>query len=129
MKKKKETIMHRIFDGYSFYPITYKEKKYVIKISELSRKYVYIYEYKEKKTFFKGHKGKKLCSYDCTDFAYKEQSDGDVTFVLSIYTNGFRENYPDILKSILEDMEIRLAQQEARKKKLRENEEWDGVIG
>ena len=128
MGKKTETVKHSIAFGYSFYPITYKNKKYVIEISELSKKYVDIYEYKEKKSFFKGHKGKKLCSYDCTDFAYKERPDGDVTFVLSIYTNGFRENYPDIIKGILEDMEIRLAYQRAKEEKLRKIEEWDGVI-
>ena len=52
MEKKMQSVKHSIAFGYSFYPITYKNKKYVIEVSELSKKYVDIYEYKEKKIIF-----------------------------------------------------------------------------
>lgn len=135
MEKKMQSVKHRILYGYSFYPITYKGKKYVIEITEIRKNYfesplyiVDIYEYKEKKTLFKGRKGESLCAYNCREFTYKTRPDEDATSISYIYSSGFRQNYPYILKNILEEMERKLAEEKAEEKILRKIRKWDGVV-
>ena len=107
----------------------------MIEITEIRKNYlesplyiVDIYEYKEKKTLFKGHKGKSLYAYNCREFAYKTRPDEDATSITYIYSCGFKENYPYILKNILEEMERKLAEEKAEEKILRKIRKWDGVV-
>ena len=45
----KNKIMHHTLFGYVFYPITYKDQKYVVEITDtFGSLYVDIYEYQEK---------------------------------------------------------------------------------
>ena len=119
----KNKIMHHTLFGYVFYPITYKNQKYVVEITDtFGSRYIDIYEYKEKKRFFHGYKGEKLLSYETAGFEYRRDdfSDG---FTLSVDSDDFKKNYPSILKNIMESMEMRLVKKESGKVKA-----WDGVI-
>ena len=129
MEKKTETIKHNIFGGYAFYPITYKNKKYVITIKigmSACEHNVKIFEYKEKPTFFKKHKGKKLYSAKYGSFFVSRRT-GHIR-ISSIDSSNFTKYYPQILKNILWDAEKKLAEKEAEEKLRKENDEWDGVI-
>ena len=129
MKKKIEPIKHKIFGGWSFYPIVFKDKKYVAIITGnlYSGFQITIYDYQEEKSLFKGHRGNKVFSKIYGYFVLFKRSTimgPDIPLrynIKSITSSDFENNYPAILKNIFQDYEKK-CQKEKR------NLEWDGVI-
>lgn len=136
MGKIEETVKHKVFGGWAFYPIVFKNKKYVIIIVGNYHTYytVNIYTYRTEKSFFKGYKGKKILTTAYSYFEYQTKAlvagipHINQHIVTSIYSSDFEKHYPHILKSILENSEKELAEKEAEEKMRKENDEWDGVI-
>ena len=142
MEKEIQLVKHKILFGYSFYPITFKGKKYLVNITSTSvgtpphsNNIVSIYEYKENATFFRGHKGKKLTSFNYGNFNFaKEQKtpSGNRHFVVytikSIDSPDFERYYPEILEDIFEKLEEKWKEKEQREKKIQKNAEWDGIL-
>lgn len=133
MKEEKKSVMHRIYNGWSFYPITYKGKRYVIEVKKANFKvyqrlfyHVNFFEYKEKKTFFRGHKAKNIyyTSYSDFQFVPNDKECTETATITNIFSKDFTDNFPAILNNIFYDYENKLKEQKATIK----NVEWDGVI-
>ena len=119
--------------GWRFYPITYKDKKYVVEIKlggyklSIEDYYVYanVFAFNEKKKLFRGHKGKVIFKSDMTKLQLNDRTYIDV---LNISEAKLKIRLPELMKFIFFDFEEQMKRKSEEEQMVREVEKWDGVI-
>lgn len=121
--------------GWAFYPITFKDAKYVVvlefdgwcyaaKIDDL-KVMARCYEYAEKKKLFRGHKGKFVFSQDATVIALGDNEEIDIR---KATTDDLKIYLQRIMKEVFQAWEDERQAQARKEKKVAEAETWDGII-
>lgn len=143
MKKVYDFFLYGDFSptrvGWSFYPITRKDHRYVVDLrwqcpvpadnlnafmDEL-RIFAQVYDYREQKRVFKGHKGKRLFSCDVTFLDLDEDTSLDLR---RASTDDLKIYLPKIMQEIFLAFETDEQEDAERQKKVLEAAEWDGVV-
>lgn len=116
--------------GWEFYPITYKEEKYFVKIvssprlTENGQRYTVtcqISRYEQLKEIYPGHKGALLHRMD---ISHLRKVNGD-PLNLDLFGSDYSEwNLPDVMAAIFKMYESKMEEQEKERDKI----EWDGVV-
>lgn len=123
--------------GYEFYPITYKEKLYIVtlklalnditvKQAEDIKVRCNIFEYSEKKKFFQGHRGN--CIYKKEDISFIKIDEELAIDIRKLSEEEMKIYLPKIMKAIFEEYEKFVVQKEEKKKQIACAEQWDGKI-
>lgn len=126
-------IMKKLSDGYRYYPIIYKESKYVVEIkiiepvfgtTDVRTTFGYIYEYNEKRGFLRKHKGKLI---------YKKKLEivpleKDLFLnMYELFSEDFLLYYPQIIRSLFRGYELYTNEKEEKQQK-KKAVSFDGVV-
>lgn len=125
----------KLFNEYKFYPVTYKNEKYVVKIgccynstaggSHCSIRYS-VYEYVEDKRW---HKGKKVFS-DYSEYIkiILMQDEKIETIWCNWDTLVHNWYFKEAIKSILDSYNEELQEKSEQNEDIKRRKKWDGVI-
>ena len=116
-------VKHRILGGWSFSPVQYKDKTYVVK---LTRDFFFIDMFHVSFFLLENTKKKKVFSTVTSSFCYEKNS---ILYpITNLHSDEFKKNYPNILKRLFSDCEKLLKVQQEEKKKMEDADKWDGII-
>ena len=117
------TVKHKILGGWSFSPIQYKNRTYMVK---LTRDFFFLDMFHVSFFLLENTKKKKIFSTVSSSFFYEKN--GILYPVTRLYSDDFKKNYPNILKCLFSDYEELLKVQQEEKKKMEDADKWDGII-
>lgn len=119
--------------GWSFYPITFRGKKYVVDLRLKYKDYqgdiktiCSIFDYGEERKLFRKHRRNKLWTHDVSVI----KLDNDISLILT-YTSAeeLKLHLPKIMKAIFKEYEADIQRKTEEELIITNNmNEWDGVI-
>lgn len=124
--------------GYEIYPITYKGKPYVVRITvDLSTVHdvrdledldivCKIFTYSGKKQLLRGHKRNLVCKM--TKCSLVKIDEENLLDIRKISEEELKIYLPEIMKALFEKHEQEVIDKEEKEKQMERVEKWDGVI-
>jgi len=119
--------INRIGNEFTIYPITYKEKQYIINYDiGLLSEHVTIYECRDKKHWFFGYRGEKIYSSKSIPCTNGMTPNALTDSICS--REEFELNIKEITEAVFIDMEKKQMDEICKEQKMKEVNLWDGVV-